>query len=107
MTPIERAIAETKAKFTGEFGFPPERIHMSMSVEKAIRRMFKQRLKNEKYAVESVLGLEMFRMTRPTTHVQFYVSAIRDGLVYSLEAKLEPEDIGAKRIEIPGETILQ
>lgn len=105
MEPVIALIDEAKAGFLAEYGFPPERIHVSIPMEKVMHRLFAKWLKEgrlpakvyvEKQGAE-VHGMEVRRMTKTSPHVEFYLSAVRDGQVYSSHARIEPEQVGARR----------
>lgn len=92
--PIEQFIREGQAAFVTTYGFPAERIHCSRSFAKALTRWMAGLLQYKGVPATTALeihGLEVLHMTKQSPHFEFYLSATRDGQVFSSNVRLEPD----------------
>lgn len=100
--PIIDLINEAKCKFVAKYGFPAERIHVSLLMEGALQRWALTNLQfpaslDERMQGATVQGLDVVRMTKNTPHVEFYLVAQRDGQLYTQHAVVEPETVGVRK----------
>lgn len=106
--PLVEIINDAKAKFLATYGFPAERIHVSHPMEKALVRWAKAVGAWPKDGMQEaeIAGLQILQSTKPSPHVEFSLSAKRNGQLYTSHARLEPHEVDGKVIRHPGETIL-
>lgn len=106
-TPMIKAIEDAKGKFLAKYGFPADMIHVSPAMERALHRWAKKTLDLSRGARDAeIAGLGVVRSTKPSPHVEFWLSNTRGSRVFTVHAMLEPEDVGGVKVTHPGETVL-
>lgn len=106
MPPIIEAIQDAKAKFLAQYNFPAECIHVTVPMEKLLHRWAEKHLDLSTSMEAEVAGLAVVQSTKSSPHVEFWLSALRNSRVFVQHARLDPEEMGASVIRLPGETII-
>lgn len=101
--PLIGYVRQAVAEYRNKYGFHPEKLHASTMMEGALVRWadanmhypadLQQRLQGAE-----LMGMQVVRMTRNSALVEFYLSAERDGQLYTSHAVLEPETVGIRKM---------
>lgn len=102
--PIIDIINNAQGQFLVQTGHPAETLHASPAFEKALHRWaykqphLLQHINNRtKYDQAEICGLGIVRMTKPSPHVEFYLSAEVGGQRHTLRVMMEPEDVRLRK----------
>lgn len=106
MIPLIKAIEDAKVKFKEKYNMPPEVLHVSFSVEKMLNKWAKMEYPKGGMREAEVLGMGVLRATKSTPHAEFWLTAIRNSRIFTVHARLTPEEAGGTVVQHPGETIL-
>lgn len=109
-TPLIEVIKTAMGEYYKKYGFQPERIHLSPGMERVVMaywtKQYGARVTNKVFE-PLVMGLEVVRMTKSRAKpTEFWLSAERGGQVYGMRNIVEPHEVGATKIQLPGEIIL-
>lgn len=106
--PIREYVEDAVAQFTEHYGLNPDTIHVSAAMERVLHRWASKTLNAPLFDLKGAtfLGLEVLRSTKRTPHVEFWLSLTQGGQVYSMQLRLEPEEVGAKKLILPGSSQL-
>lgn len=97
--PLIQQIKAAIQEFTSSYGFPPEELHVSRRLERALTRWAYSTNKVPQNVYDRMQGASLFnlpliRMTKKSLKVEFYVAARRDERVYYAHVELEPKWAG-------------
>lgn len=109
VTPLENILRQAMVEYQANYGFLPEKLHVSRVFERALQRWAAVHLRvtTPTYEGAEVMGLEVVQSTkRHSPHAEFWLSATRNGKVFSSHVRLEPEEVGQQKIVVPGEVDL-
>lgn len=95
---IRKAIVEHRKKY----GTPPEKLYASPMMEGALMRWAAANLHypadiEQRLQGAEIFGMPIFRMTRKSALVEFYLTSERDKQLYTSHAILEPETVGIRK----------
>lgn len=111
-SPIIAYIEQAKVSFVAKYGFPAERIHVSPHMEQVLARWADKNLAYpaslaERLQGAEVAGLPIFKMTKNSPHLEFYLVAERDGQLYitnlSIERDTSQDDDTRPAIQLGGD----